>query len=331
MEKTSSGKQPAVTRRAVFGLAAGAVGVAAGIVPAAAATQRVRIGLATKTWWPSVIAETAEKQGLFAKYGLAAERTIYRSGGETFESLAAGASDVIIGLPSQVATGRNRGVKAKIVALGTTANTGWRLLVPTDSPIKSVAEIAGKKVGITAAGSLSDFMALWTRSKYKIDFTSVPLGGGGLTPNLLAKNVDAAVVYSPLSFELLQAHQARSLLNYATAIPQHLNSGWVATDAAIAGQKELVRNTLKALYGAIDYLQKHRDAAIKILCDVNDIKPAVAAQEFDETYRTLSSDGRFTPEEVKVALELARIGGFKNLAPAQDIVTDAFIPVVVGS
>ncbi len=291
----------------------------------------MRIGLATKTWWPSIIAQTAVDQGLFAKAGLDAELTVYRSGGEGFEALTAGASDLIIGAPAQTGTGRTRGILTKIVALGVSSYTGWRLLVPASSPIKSVQDIAGKKVGITAAGSLSDFLALWSRSNYKIDFTSVPLGGGGLAPNLLSKNVDAAIVYSPLSFQMLQADQVRELLNYQTAIPPHLNCGWATSDALIATKKDMIRNTLKALYGATDYLQKNREAAVKILCDVNNIPPPVAQQEFEETFLKLSVDGRFTVAETELGLELARIGGFKDLAPASDIVTTEFVPVVLNS
>ena len=320
-----------LTRRATFGLAAGLAGIASGLRPAAAAGQTVRIGLATKTWWPSIIAQTAADQGLFAKLGLDAELTVYRSGGEGFEALTAGASDLIIGAPAQTGTGRTRGIMTKIVALGVSSYTGWRLLVPTSSPIKSVEEIAGKKVGITAAGSLSDFLALWSRSQYKIDFTSVPLGGGGLAPNLLSKNVDAAIVYSPLSFQMLQAGQVRELLNYQTAIPPHLNCGWTTSDTLIATKKDMIRNTLKALYGATDYLQKNREAAVKILCDVNNIPPPVAQQEFEETFLKLSVDGRFTVAETELGLELARIGGFKDLAPAADIVSTEFTPVVLNS
>ena len=41
----------------------------------------------------------------------------------------------------------------------------------------------------------------------KMKFTSVPLGGGGLVPNLLSGNVDAVVLYSPLSFKMMQEKQ----------------------------------------------------------------------------------------------------------------------------
>ncbi len=321
-----TGKPAAVTRRTALALAAGAAGLAAGIRPAAAA-PKMRIGLATKTWWPSVICETAVKQKLFEKAGVDAELTVYRSGGEAFEAVAAGASDLTIGLAAQIAAGRLRGVKTKFVSLGTDSNPGWRLLVKTSSPIKSVAEIAGKKVGITAAASLSDFLAIWLRSDAKIDFTSVPLGGGGLVPNLISGNVDAAVVYSPLSFQVMQAGQARSLLNFATAVPKHLASGWATTDALIDSRKEDLRNTLKAIYASVAYMRANPDQAVKIIAGVNSIPEPVAKAEYEETFLKLSTDGRFTTEQTKAALDLARIGGFDKLAPAEEIVTTDFIPV----
>ncbi|WP_407525906.1 ABC transporter substrate-binding protein [Methylobacterium oryzisoli] len=317
------------SRRAALGLVAGAASLALGAPSLRAAPQKVRIGLATKTWWPSVLADVAVKRGLFAKAGLDPELTVYRSGGEAFEAQAAGAADIITGLVSQIATGRSRGVNTKILALSASANTGWRLLVKTGSPIKDVKDIAGKKVGITTAGSLSDFMALWTRAQYKLDFVSVPLGGGGLVPNLLSGNVDAGVVYSPLSFQTLQAKQTVSLLDYATAIPSHLAVSWSAPDALIDKQPEMLRAALKALYGAVSYLQQNRDDAIKIIAEVNGISEPVAAQEFDETFLKLSPDGRFTAEQVQTAEDLARLGGFKNLAPPDQIYTSAFTPVIV--
>lgn len=319
-----------MSRRSALGLAAGAASLAFGASPVLAA-QTIRIGLPTKTWWPTVLAETAVAQGLFRKAGLDPDLTIYRSGGEAFEALAAGASDFTIGLVSQQGTGRRRGIMTKIVALGVQANTGWKLLVRPSSPVKTVADLAGKKVGITAAGSLSDLMALWTRSTAKIDFTSVPLGGGGLVPNLLSGNVDAAVVYSPLSFQMLQGNQAREILDYAKAIPPHLASGWATTDKIIAERKDLLRSTLQAMFGAVAYMHANRDAAIKIIAEANNVAVPIATQEYEETFLKLSKDGRFTLDQTRAAMELARIGGFDNMAPAEEFTTMDFTPVALSA
>src|SRR6185437_15001754 len=153
--------------------------------PALLRAETIRIGLPTKTYWPTTVAEAAKAQKLFEKEGITAELTIYRGGAETFEAWAAGAADLILDAPSLPAAGRKKGVMSKVVANGSMGNFGWRLMVLTKSPL-DVKDLNGKKVGITSAGSGSDLLALWTVQEKKIDFTRVPVGGGGLVPNLLA-------------------------------------------------------------------------------------------------------------------------------------------------
>src|SRR5580704_1349853 len=178
------------------------------------AQETVRIGLPTKTYWPTIVAETALRQKLLDREGVRAELTIYRGGAECFEALAAGAADIILDAPSLVAAGRKKGVMSKVVANGAMGNFGWQLMVLKSSKL-DVKDLNGKKVAITSAGSGSDLLALWTVQEKKIDFTRVPVGGGGLVPNLLAGNVDAAVVYSPLSFQIAKSGEARTILDYA--------------------------------------------------------------------------------------------------------------------
>ena len=188
-----------ITRRHV--LAAMTASTLLAMPDVAQAVETVRIGLPTKTYWPTTIAETAVRQKLFEKEGIAAELTIYRGGAETFEAMAAGAADVILDATSLPAAGRKKGVMSKVVANASMGSFGWQLMVLAKSPL-DVKDLNGKKVAITSAGSGSDLLALWTVQEKKINFTRVPVGGGGLVPNLLAGNVDAAVVYSPLSFQI---------------------------------------------------------------------------------------------------------------------------------
>src|SRR6266568_3736285 len=89
-------------------------------MPAAAHAETIRIGLPTKTYWPTTVAETAVQQKLFEKEGIAAELTIYRGGAETFEAMAAGAADVILDATSLVSAGRKKGVNNKVLASAAT-------------------------------------------------------------------------------------------------------------------------------------------------------------------------------------------------------------------
>jgi NitT/TauT family transport system substrate-binding protein len=297
---------------------------------AAAQAETIRVGLPTKTYWPTTVAETAVRQKLFEKEGLTAELTIFRSGAETFEGLAAGAADIILDPPSLVSAGRKKGVMSKIVANASMGNFGWQLMVPAKSTL-DVKDLNGKKVGITAAGSGSDLLALWTIQDRKIDFTRVPVGGGGLVPNLLAGNVDAAVVYSPLSFQILKSGEARTIIDYATAVPPNLTAGWIVLDKFAAEKPQMVQKALNALYGAIAFMRANRDTTVKLIADLYEIPPEIAGLEYDNSILKLESDGNMGAASVKdavqLSMDLAKLGGLKDIMPTEELYSTQFKPV----
>ncbi|WP_276708652.1 GTP cyclohydrolase, FolE2/MptA family, partial [Thiomonas arsenitoxydans] len=90
----------------------------------------------------TTIAETAVRQKLFEKEGITAELTIYRSGAEAFEGLAAGAADIILDPPSLVSAGRKKGVMSKLVANAAMGSFGWQLMVPVKSLCPCSKEIS---------------------------------------------------------------------------------------------------------------------------------------------------------------------------------------------
>jgi ABC-type nitrate/sulfonate/bicarbonate transport system substrate-binding protein len=295
--------------------------------PVTASAETIRVGLPTKTYWPTTVAETAVRERLFEKEGIGAELTVYRSGAETFEGMAAGAADIILDPPSLVSAGRKKGAMSKIVANATMGSFGWQLMVPVKSTFE-VKDLNGKKVAITAAGSGSDLLALWTIQDRKIDFTRVPVGGGGLVPNLLAGNVDAAVVYSPLSFQIAKSGEAKTILDYSSAVPPNLTAGWIVLDKFAADKPAVVQKAVNALYGAVLFMRNNRDATIKLIGELYEMPPEIAALEYDNTIMKLETDGDMAAANVagavQLSLELAKLGGLKDIVPVADIISTQF-------
>lgn len=225
-------------------------GLTVGVMPwfaRAQSTPMIRIGVPTKTYFPTIIAETALRQKLYEKEGIRAEITIYRSGAEGFEALAAGATDLIYNSSSSVAAGLMKGVKSRCVANGGLGYYGWHMMVKPESSIKGLADLAGKKVGITSAGSGSDILALWSAANQKIQFNRVPVGGGGLVPNLLSGNLDATVLYSPLTYQVMQAKQARSIGDFGDLVPPHSTGSWIASDKFIGERVQVLQKALNEI------------------------------------------------------------------------------------
>ncbi|MET4218116.1 ABC-type nitrate/sulfonate/bicarbonate transport system substrate-binding protein [Bradyrhizobium sp. LB14.3] len=312
-------------RHALMSLVAAAI-----LAGPASAADTIRVGLPTKTYWPTTIAETAVRQKLFEKEGIQAELTIYRSGAETFEGMAAGAADIILDPPSLVSAGRKKGVMSRIVANAAMGNFGWQLMVPTKSTI-DVKDLNGKKVAITAAGSGSDLLALWTIQDKKIDFTRVPVGGGGLVPNLLAGNVEAAVVYSPLSFHISKSGEARAILDYATAVPPNLTAGWIVLDKLADAKPQLVQKAVNALYGAVAFMRANRDVTVKLIAELYEMPPEIASLEYENTIMKLETSGDMGAVNVNAAvqlsLDLAKLGGLKDIVPVEDVISTKFKPI----
>ena len=327
MPKRVRTEKPDLLRRSM--LLGGTAAVFMPHVVRAQAQETVRIGVPTKTYWPTIICETAIRQKLSEKEGVKAELTIYRSGAEGFEAIAAGASDLILNSSSSVAAGLKKGVNARCVANGANGYYGWYLVVKTDSPIKGASELAGKKVGITSAGSGTDILALWTVAERKLEFTRVPLGGGGLVPNLLTGNIDASVLYSPLTYKVIDEKLARPLIDYGAEVPAHSTASWIASDKIIKERPQALQKALNAIYGGVAFLQAdgNRAAAVKLIAEIDEIPENIAARELDGNIKKLSATGEMKLEWMDRALDMARLIGMKDLAPAKDIFVTQFNPV----
>jgi NitT/TauT family transport system substrate-binding protein len=327
MAKQPRDEKPDLQRRAL--LVAGAASVFMPRLAFAQGANAIRIGVPTRTYWPTIVAETAIRQKLFDKEGINAQLTIYRSGAEGFEALAAGAADLILNSSSSVAAGLRKGVNARCVANGANGYYGWYLVVKTDSPITQVSQLAGKKVGITSAGSGSDICARWTIAEHKLEFTRVPLGGGGLVPNLLTGNIDATVLYSPLTYRVIDEKVARSIIDYGAAIPAHSNSAWIASDRIIKERPQVVQKALNAIYGGLAFLcaDANRAAAVRLVAEIDEIPEAVAARELDGNLKNLSRTGEMQLDWMERALDMGRLIGMTDLAPASEIFITQFRPV----
>jgi ABC-type nitrate/sulfonate/bicarbonate transport system substrate-binding protein len=283
------------------------------------AEEVIRIGCPTKTYFPTILATVAKEKGLFEKEGLRPEITIYRGGAETFEAIAANSADLGTVAVPLVATSRKRGVLTKIVGGSGNEWSGWILGVKRASPTKTAKELDGKKVGITSAGSGTDTLALWAQAENKVTFQRVPVGGGGLVPNLLNDNLAAAVIYSPLSYQVVSEGKVRALIDFATAMPPNLIGGWAATEKNLTERRPFIQKGLDALYGALEYMRHNPDYAIKTIATNNELPMEIAKMEYEKTFLRLSRDGQMTLASVQKAMDLAAASGVKDMAPAAEV------------
>jgi NitT/TauT family transport system substrate-binding protein len=200
----------------VFASVVGAL-AALTLAAGAAMAQNVKIaigGAGCLCYLPTVL---AQQLGEYKKAGLDVELINFKGGSQALTAVLGGSADVVSGYYDHCV---NLAAKNKSLAAFATYDR-YPGLVLVVSPkrtndIKSVKDLAGKKVGVSAPGSSTDFFLKYVLRKNGIDPNGVPVIGIGLDATAVAAmdqgQVDAAVMLDPAVTLLQGRHKDLKIL-----------------------------------------------------------------------------------------------------------------------
>jgi NitT/TauT family transport system substrate-binding protein len=302
--------------------------VFASISQSARAADTVRVGLAAV--YPAyAIPYAARELGFYKDKDLDVEITQFRGGPATQEALASGAIDISTIAPGAAALAIAKGVEEKIVALSVPPTPqGWYILVPVASPIKSMAELKEKTVGVTQKGSLTDFWVQRAAAKAGITVQTIPLGAPAVMPALKAKQVDAAILWPIFSYKGIADGDFRSIDDLGATMEASVSEGWAASNEMIQNRPAVLRRWLEANARTIVYLQSHDDWAIGFLKGYFDEKDDhVVKLVLDNFIKRINPDGVMKPEWMQASLALAASAGMETKLRVDQIFSSAFTPI----
>ena len=176
--------------------------VVAGMTSAAVAQSKVTIaigGAACLCYLPTVL---AKQLGEYDKAGVNVELVDFKGGSQSLTAVIGGSADVVSGYFDHCVNlaAKNQALQAFVVY---DRYPGLALVVsPKETTnIKSVTDLAGKAVGVSAPGSSTDFFLKYLLSKNGVDPNSVGVVGVGLGATAVAAmeqgKVQAAVLLDP--------------------------------------------------------------------------------------------------------------------------------------
>ena len=189
-------------------------------------------------------------------------------------------------------------------------------MVPQNSSIR-IQRLGRQESGVTVKGSLTDTFALWAAAKAGVNFQTIPVGAAGTLPAFKSGQVDAIVLWAPLTFRYLVSGEARSIATLDKEMEPTLPDSWVASQKMIDEQPRALQGVLKAIYMATNYMQRNREESLRYLknfTEENDDR--VVAMEYDIEIMKASTDGAIKREWVDGALNLARLARVGDLPTA---------------
>ena len=196
----------------------------------------------------------AYEAGFFEEYGIDAELLRLQSSSTLVPAVVSGDVDIAGGDGVAAARSILAGIDVKVVAgsVGTNTLEWW-----ADEDVEDIYDLVGKKVGITAPGSLSDLSLDRVLDEYpdlsRDDFEVVNLEGlSAMIAALESGAVDTITIVPPLGAQTQDTGHHRVL---DTSDMDHLGVGYVVSPSYLEENRDVVVKVIAALLDAHEYIQ----------------------------------------------------------------------------
>jgi NitT/TauT family transport system substrate-binding protein len=285
----------------------------------AAAATKITIavgGGACLCYLPTVL---AQQLGEFEKAGLAVELVDLKGGSDALRAVLGGSADVVSGYFDHCVN-----IAAKKQELQSfVVYDRYPGLVLVVSPghtneIKSIKDLAGKKVGVSAPGSSTDFFLKYLLKKNGVDPAGVAVIGVGLGATSVAAmeqgQIEAAVMLDPSVTVLQGSHPDLRILSDTRTQKDTLDlfggeypgGALYSTTAWIAGHDKEVQALTNAILSTLAWIHSHspEDVMAKMPPEMVGKNKELYLAALKNTIPMYSQTGRMDPKGADAVLTM---------------------------
>ncbi|WP_350616194.1 ABC transporter substrate-binding protein [Pseudomonas sp. HY7a-MNA-CIBAN-0227] len=215
-----------------------------------------------------------EAANAFEGIGYKVEWANFQGAAPLFEALRAGAVDLGPAGDTPVLAAATGGTPLRIVAVRRSQSRGIGILVPPDSPIRTVADLKGRNVVVSSArGSISQYLLIRALANAAVDEKDVNVGFVLPTDALPAFNAGKIEAWATFGVYQAFAEQkgARVLIS-----GEGINTGLTfitASDEVLADplKRKALSDVLQRFAKAFEWAQQNPEEYARVFAKVNDI------------------------------------------------------------
>ena len=181
------------------------------LLPSARAEDLLKVAVAQRGQWDTAIAELGERSGIFKKRSIMVEILYTQGGPEAHQAVISGSMDIACGGGIESAIGGfSKGAPVRIIGSAMIGSPDTYWFVVANSPIKSLADAAGKTISYSQNGSSSHTALLALLDQYKVDARPISTGGHPATLTMaMTGQIDIGRGAAPFGLDLVEEGKIR--------------------------------------------------------------------------------------------------------------------------
>lgn len=299
----------------------------------AQALKKVRVGKAINSSFPFAGLELGVKQGIWRSVGLELEISAFRGDGQMQQALAAGSID--FGFGSGPGMGyAAKGVPARAVAVIANRPANMALVVAKSSGITTIDGLKGKRIGVSTAGSLTDWLArniAVSRNWKPTDIQIVPMGEMRTRlAAMRAGQLAGAVTSVQEAFQIQDNDLGTVLTTFGEVVPNFHTHVVFARDALIQNDAETVRRFLSGWFKTAAYMRDHKPETIQSVAATLRVSEKIVTETYGIEIGMMSFDGQFDPKALETTRQSLKDLAILDFVPATTALYDgSFVPVKI--
>jgi sulfonate transport system substrate-binding protein len=260
---------------------------------------------------------TLEKR--LAEQGVEVKWTEFPGGPQLLEGLNVGSVDFGVTGETPPVFAQAAGADLLYVAHEPPAPTGEAILVPKDSPIKSVAELKGKKVALNKGSNVHYLLvrALEDADLKYGDITPVYLPPADARAAFEHGSVDAWVIWDPFQSAAEKQLQARTLRDGSGLVDNH--QFYLATRSYAEKNPQVVGALVEEVRGVGEWVKGNLDEATRQVAPLIGLSPEITRQAVE---RQGYGAQFITPDVVEAQQKIADTFTELKLIPKQLTIKD---------
>jgi NitT/TauT family transport system substrate-binding protein len=175
--------------------------------------------------------------------------------------------------------------------------------------IRSVAELKGKRVGVSQFGGTSDLSARLALKHFGVeperDALIIQIGSEGTrTAALRARSVAAIIV--PVPAVVLLKRDGFNEISFVGDVVEFASNGYTTTDQRIKENPQEVKKVLRALYRGLRFAKENPEGTIGVIQKEWKVEPEVAKESYAAIVKALNDDGIIGEKQLKIHFDIIR-------------------------